>query len=87
MVDEYTPFGPKVQPRTHEAGEVVFIAQKVNETYRAEIRDNGEAGWEFQIYVNDQFSYGKRHEARFLAEAGARIFLETYRDLGSGVTA
>jgi hypothetical protein len=90
MTDEpFTKPGLKIdRTRTPKPGEVLWVAEKGTDVYRYELRDDTElgCGFEFQVFLNDQLVHGQRHEARFLAEAEANVFRETYFDLGYKVT-
>jgi len=39
-------------------------------------------GYEFQVYLNEEFVYGRHHESRWMAENEASAFLELNESQG-----
>jgi hypothetical protein len=56
MAEEWTPPGPKIQPRTHKAGDVLWFAEKGTDMYRCELRDDSEVGCGFEVQISSTVS-------------------------------
>lgn len=68
--------GADLGPRARRPGERVWTLQHGTDVRYAELRDNGRAGVELQIFADrDQFLYGRR----FLSRAAALLMAEQER--------
>lgn len=65
-----SPKPPSPAPRP--AGTVLWTLVKGSRTARAELREQGAAGWEIQLFIDDGFNRGQRHagEAAAVRQAG-----------------
>jgi hypothetical protein len=69
-----TPFyapNHKPTPRQPQAGEPLWAIQKGGRQLACELRDDGQAGVEVQVYRDRELLYGRRWESRALALAKA----------------
>lgn len=58
---------PAPPPRQPRPGEPLWTLRKELGRLRAELRDNGEAGAELQLFRDDVFIYGRRYLTRAMA--------------------
>jgi hypothetical protein len=56
-----------IAPRQPRAGERLWTVQKDGRQLACELRDDGEAGVEVQVYREREFLYGRRWATRALA--------------------
>jgi hypothetical protein len=82
MSEPWIPPGPKVPPRDAQVPDVLWRLQRGRDVYRAELRYHEGLGYEFQVYLNEEFVYGRHHESRWMAENEAGAFLELNESQG-----
>jgi hypothetical protein len=76
------------QPRQPRAGEPLWTVEKNGRPLACELRDDGAAGVEVQVYRDRELLYGRRWATRALALAKADELKAQYlRDGGVGVIA
>ncbi|MEQ1935170.1 MAG: hypothetical protein ABL962_15020 [Fimbriimonadaceae bacterium] len=64
----YSPFRKPDPPKRKRPGERLWTLTKGGQRRYAELRDNGEFGFEFQLFADtDTFLYGKRFDTRAAA--------------------
>jgi hypothetical protein len=67
MTSEAHLAGHRPPQREPRPGEPIWTLRKGTESRRAELRDNGAAGVEFQLFAGDEFLYGQRFHSRAAA--------------------
>jgi hypothetical protein len=61
------------QPNRRRPGEHVWTMTKGSEQARAELRDQGAAGVELQVFRGDDFANGRLYASRMAADARKRL--------------
>jgi hypothetical protein len=73
----------KIAPQQPRAGEPLWTVQKDGRQLACELRDDGEAGVEVQVYRNGELLYGRRFANRAQALQNADVWKAQYlRDGG-----
>ena len=68
MTDEwYSPNHKPRPPRQRQPGEQLFAFLRGHDRFLCELRDDGEHGVDAQFWVNEEFLYSQRFNARPIA--------------------